>query len=514
MRLNARILIPGAISLVATVLVGTVAVVATQRIGDQIDASTHGELAAYTGSLQLKSGLGELQAYAYRQVTLANSLSAEQVRKARETIQAQVKQRRDDLQSLARGAQDGVRTQATTAILADLDRYAKLVDEAVDMATVDPNTGIASMQGADEIFHRNSASIDALLKTEDVSLQEAWASIARTRARVLAIAIVLTLAAAAATALLTLSTVRSLSRDIGACTLVADRVARGELATVQAHAGTAEMGELLASLQRMQASLREVVGEVRAGVEAMNTATQEIAQGNDDLSRRTEHQASNLEATAGSMAKMAEAVERNAASTREANSLVRAGLDIASQGGTLVREVVEQMGEIQTSSEKIAEIISVIDGIAFQTNILALNAAVEAARAGEQGRGFAVVAGEVRNLAQRSAVAAREIKDLITQSVDKVTSGNRRVNDAGATMTEIVAWIGKVANLIGEISAATEVQNGDVAQVTGAVDQLDSLTRQNAALAEQSAAAAQSLHHQAGRLSGAVAVFRTEALEA
>jgi methyl-accepting chemotaxis protein len=292
--------------------------------------------------------------------------------------------------------------------------------------------------------------------------------------------------------------------------LLADSVARGELTPADAQSHTDEMGGLLHNLEAMKASLRAVVGQVRTGVESMTNATREIAQGNDDLSRRTEQQAVNLDATSESMAKMATAIERSAGHARQAETLVNSASAVAARGGSVVGEVVQQMSEIQDSSRKIAEIIGVIDGIAFQTNILALNAAVEAARAGDQGRGFAVVAGEVRSLAQRSAVAAKEIKGLISHSVDKVASGSRLVNNAGETMTEIVDQVHKVTELIAEITAATLVQSTDAGAVNQSVAKLDSMTQQNAALAEQSAAAAQSLSQHAEKLSAAVAVFKMD----
>ena len=304
---------------------------------------------------------------------------------------------------------------------------------------------------------------------------------------------------------------RSMTRPLGEAVVAADAVARGDLSIeVPPAEGRDELSALLRSLRAMAISLRSVVGEVHAGVASVSTASGEIAVGNQDLSSRTESQASSLQETASAMEELTVTVKASAETAREANRLAAAASDIAHQGGAAVGQVVTTMGSITESSRKIAEIIGVIDGIAFQTNILALNAAVEAARAGEQGRGFAVVAGEVRTLAQRSAQAAREIKSLISDSVDKVASGSAQVAEAGRTMDEIVVQAKRVSDLIGEISQSTMEQSSGITQVNQAVAGLDQMTQQNAALVEQSAAAAQSLKDQALRLTEAVARFKLE----
>ena len=269
-----------------------------------------------------------------------------------------------------------------------------------------------------------------------------------------------------------------------------------------------EIGQLFAAIKRMQESLTRTVASVRRGVDEINVGSREISAGNTDLSSRTEEQAASLEETAASMEELASTVKQNADNARQANQLAASASDVAERGGSAVSEVVGTMEQISASSRKISEIVSVIDGIAFQTNILALNAAVEAARAGEQGKGFAVVAGEVRALAQRSAQAAKEIKGLIEDSVSKVGAGSQQVERAGATMQEIVASVKRVTDIMGEISAASEEQSGGIDQVNRAVTQMDETTQQNAALVEQAAAAAQSLQEQASELSDAVSVFK------
>ena len=314
------------------------------------------------------------------------------------------------------------------------------------------------------------------------------------------------LLAAVAGALITRSIVLQLGAEPGTATQLAQSVASGNLGvTIRLRAG--DTTSLMAQLQSMQASLVQLVTQVRQGSEQVASASAEIAQGNHDLSARTEQQASSLEETAASMEQMSATVRQNADSAAEANQLALRASAVAVQGGEVVAEVVTTMQGINDSSKRIADIIGVIDGIAFQTNILALNAAVEAARAGEQGRGFAVVASEVRSLAGRSAEAAKEIKLLISASVDRVAQGTVLVDKAGATMTEVVSAIRRVTGIVGEISAASGEQSAGVSQIGEAVGQIDLVTQQNAALVEQMAAAASSMKSQADDLVAAVAVF-------
>ena len=289
---------------------------------------------------------------------------------------------------------------------------------------------------------------------------------------------------------------------------VARRIGEGDLSRPVQVSGRGEVAEMMLAMQQMQASLVRIVGEVRLSSDSIATGSSEIATGNADLSQRTEEQASNLEETAASMEELTSTVKNNADTAHKAAALAGEASRAAVPGGEVVGQVVSPMEEISAASRKITDIISVIDGIAFQTNILALNAAVEAARAGEQGRGFAVVASEVRSLAQRSADAAREIKTLIGASVEKVENGTQLVSEAGRSMEGIVAQVQRVSDLIGEISSATSEQTTGISQVGEAVTQLDQVTQQNAALVEQSAAAADSLRHQAAKLAEVVSVFR------
>ncbi|WP_244850969.1 methyl-accepting chemotaxis protein [Caballeronia sp. SL2Y3] len=301
---------------------------------------------------------------------------------------------------------------------------------------------------------------------------------------------------------------RSIVAPIRRSVQVAETVAEGDLTSVIVDDAKDETGQLLRALRNMNERLSDLVGQVRTGSQSIATASAQIAAGNTDLSQRTEEQAASLEETAASMEELTSAVKQNSENAMQGNKLASNASELAERGGEVVGRVVETMKEISASSSKVAEIIAVIEGIAFQTNILALNAAVEAARAGEEGRGFAVVAGEVRTLAQRSATAAKEIKDLIGASVDKVSVGSQLVEEAGETMTEVVTSVKRVADLMGAISAASTEQHAGIEQVNVAVSQMDEVTQQNAALVEQASAAAQSMAQQSGALRDVVSIFK------
>jgi methyl-accepting chemotaxis protein len=301
---------------------------------------------------------------------------------------------------------------------------------------------------------------------------------------------------------------RHVTRPLGHAVEAAQRMSEGDMSQSLEAQGRDETAQLLQALERMRAQLQGIVATVRDNAESVATASAEIAQGNADLSQRTEEQAAALEETAATMDELGSTVRNNADNAQQANQLAQGASEVASRGGQVVAEVVSTMQGINESSRKISDIIGTIDGIAFQTNILALNAAVEAARAGEQGRGFAVVAGEVRNLAQRSAEAAKEIKSLIGASTARVEQGTALVDRAGQTMDEVVNAIRRVTDIVGEISSASGEQSNGVSQIGEAISQMDKVTQQNAALVEQSAAAAESLKMQAQQLVQAVAFFR------
>jgi methyl-accepting chemotaxis protein len=370
------------------------------------------------------------------------------------------------------------------------------------------NTLNAKMLPASEAY---VSAIDALAKHQQELVTRGMATVEADVSGAVRLQLVALAIAAALSALFGWAITRSITRPLHRTVLATERIASGDLSGRITAEGRDEMATMQRSLLTMQDSLRRLVGEVQSGSESISTASTQIATGNLDLSNRTEQTAGSLQQAASSLEELTGTVGQTAESARTANQLANAASTAAQRGGSVVSQVVSTMDEINTSSKKIADIIGTIDGIAFQTNILALNAAVEAARAGEQGRGFAVVASEVRSLAQRSAQAAREIKGLIQASVEKVEAGTRLVQDAGHAMGDIVGGVQRVTDVIGEISAATSEQNSGLRLVNEAVAGLEQMTQQNAALVEESAAAAESLNDQVKRLGGLVGAFRLQA---
>ncbi len=405
-------------------------------------------------------------------------------------------------------------TEANPALKAALESKAAVHRAAVDQTLALANTALI---GATEINYPAPQYFDEFTRTIDglfafnAEAMQSMSLVLQSRAdasqRAMLLVSVLMLLGLAGGMVLSLVFVRSITGPVGDAVKVARAVADGNLAIEVPVLGTNELGQLMAALSDMRAHLEQVVTAVMHGSESVATASAEIAQGNNDLSNRTEQQASALEQTAASMEELGSTVSQNADNARQANQLAQSASTVAVRGGEVVGQVVHTMRDINESSRKIADIISVIDGIAFQTNILALNAAVEAARAGDQGRGFAVVASEVRSLAGRSAEAAKEIKALINASVERVEHGSSLVDHAGATMTEVVNAIKRVTDIMGEISSASSEQSTGVSEVGEAVGQMDQVTQQNAALVEEMAAAASSLKSQAQDLLATVAVF-------
>ena len=509
MKLNTKLLLAPLLTAIVLLLSGqfNAFLMAVGADNAQSAFSTSTELVASVSDIERR--LGTIHSGVYRTLGVIGSMDEPKIKAYRaSTGQQLVAIKQSGIKLAQSPGATGPLREAIASMGAQIDKYAQQVDAAIDLSSVDPNTGIAAMQGADSSFTALSKTVTTLGDSIRDSARALSASARQQSHDTNLLLALLGLAAAALAVAVSWWMQRSVVAEMRRAASVAHDVAAGDL-TVDTHTTrTDEVGDLFRALAAMQTSLATLVGQVRRGSEQVAIASAEISQGNHDLSNRTEQQASALEETAASMEQLSGTVRQNADNARQGNQLAQNASTVAVQGGEVVGEVVQTMKGINDASRRIADIISVIDGIAFQTNILALNAAVEAARAGEQGRGFAVVASEVRSLAGRSAQAAKEIKGLIADSVQRVEQGSALVNRAGTTMTEVVGAIQRVTDIMGEISAASSEQSTGVAQVGEAITQMDQATQQNAALVEQSAAAAEGLKSQARQLVEAVAVFK------
>ncbi|MFO1293750.1 MAG: methyl-accepting chemotaxis protein [Rubrivivax sp.] len=509
MKLSTKLIAAPLATAVVALAAGGAFALTMQLNGQRERRATGEDIASYRALGAAQGTLGTTHANVYRTLAILNSFDQRQLEAFAAGLRKDLDGVRVVLAKLAAGQPQGSALRASAETLAPLlAQYTKQLGKAVELASVEVNMGVAAMKAADQSF-------DALRKAiGDITAQTAQAYDARQDAQQageLRLALVVgTLVALAIGGVVAGSWLmqRRLTADIARALALSREVAAGNLTAEAPSRRDDEVGDLLQALGRMVAQLRESMRTVHEATQSMGTAAREIASGNADLSQRTEQAASSLQQSASAMEQLTGNVSHTAESARTASQLAASAAEVAERGGAVVGQVVSTMDEINGASKRIADIIGVIDGIAFQTNILALNAAVEAARAGEQGRGFAVVAGEVRSLAQRSAEAAREIKGLIGASVDKVESGARLVADAGSTMNEIVASVQRVTDVIAEISAAAAEQSSGIGQVNGAVAQLDQATQQNAALVEQSAAASDSLRAQTQQLAAVVASFR------
>jgi methyl-accepting chemotaxis protein len=509
MKLAARLLIAPLLTAVVAVGAGTISTLTHQRDTRQMQAFVESDLKSLGIASAARQQLADIHTSVYRTQAIAESLDDASLTSFRSSLSEQLDGVQRVLgQLVAEGRNDAALTAGAAEVSQVLGVYRARVDKAIELTSIDTNTGVGAMKAADASFTELRQSMQAVLDRNE-TLRTEFLAASTQRAQLLtlllgALGIVATLGALA----FGWRTQRRIVGDIRRAVQVSQAVAAGDLTQNVHSTRSDEIGELLRSTGHMLLQLRESLHTVRQATDNIRTAAEEIASGNIDLSQRTEQAASNLQQTASSMAQLTGTVGQTADSAKTAHQLAATASSVAQRGGEAVQQVIGTMSEINSSSHRIGAIIGTIDGIAFQTNILALNAAVEAARAGEQGRGFAVVASEVRSLAQRSAEAAREIKTLIQASVEKVEGGTRQVQDAGNTMAEIVASVQRVSNIVGEISLAAAEQSNGIGQVNGAVGQLDQVTQQNAALVEQSAAAAESLKEQAALLGAVLSRFQ------
>ena len=508
--IRARLYFGTVFSLALLVLLGSMGYVALDRTRTTLQVLFAERVQTLTDMSDLRTTLGDLRR-AEKDIII-NYNNAVEVGQLRERWNKSLASLRKSLGE-ARGAQaaDAAFAKAVDQALAEIQQYAEGIGPIFDRLESAQLDGAGAGAYADQLKQHMEAT-DQLLSTLAQSarqqMDEARQAVdARTSAMAGLIGVTL-LVALAVLVPLTLASVRSITRSLAQARDLAEHIAAGDLTHEIRAQQQDEVGQLVQAMGRMQEALRALVRQVQDAAGNIATASGEIATGNQDLSLRTEQTAASLQETASSMELLAGTVQSGAESSRHASDYAASAAQVAQRGGSMVEQVVQTMDQITASSRKIADITGVIDSIAFQTNILALNAAVEAARAGEQGRGFAVVAGEVRILAQRSAAAAREIKDLIGNSSQRVEDGSRQVAQAGQTMTEIVGSVRRVSDIIGEVTAAAADQRDNLGQIHQSVRQLDQMTQQNAALVEQSAAASESLREQARLLAQAVRQFK------
>jgi methyl-accepting chemotaxis protein len=510
-----KILIAPAIAILFLLILGGMSYGVLQQQNSALEELSKSRFAGYQVAADAAQDLSEVHSNVYRLITWIANLKEDKIKQVTDQQKAKIDQVSATMAQFGAksGTTDGERKLIAQAA-AELAKYRKAIDTAIDISSVDISTGAMSMQSADGQFQGMLKHFEDLVQLEKRLAQESYDASAAAFRTAVGVLVTITLLALGISGVAALYMSGVIVRPLRRAIAAADQIANGDLSADIKTTGTDETGQLLRALGEMTVNLRTLVGEVASGAHTVSDTSAQIAQGNLDLSQRTEEQASTLEETASSMEELTSTVTQNAHSARQASQLAIGASEVARKGGDVVGQVVSTMTGISASSKKIADIISVIDGIAFQTNILALNAAVEAARAGEQGRGFAVVAAEVRSLAQRSAAAAKEIKTLIGDSVDKVDAGTRLVDAAGKTMEEVVSSVTRVSELIAEIAAASQEQSSGIGQVNTAITQMDQVVQQNASLVEEATAATESMKEQAASLLQTVSRFKLGADDA
>jgi methyl-accepting chemotaxis protein len=502
--------------LFATLVISAIGMVVVGALGWSGTKSSNADLDAIFSNRFMPTGwVGTVETHAREVLRVTEDVvirqEAGEARSAMDTLSS----RSGEVKTLMARLQATDLTDKERALVNEFSRNQEQVFAAVNESLVAAQGGNFSkaesevLEKARPAYERMTAAGDELLATQIAVAQEMRTSAEKNFKRNSALTIGAIVLGTGVAGFMLFVLINSIVGVLKAAVKIADRIAGGELGNEVRVESNDELGQLLDSLRRMDAKLVEIVGGVRSSADAVGAAASQLSRGNDDLSQRTQEQAAALEETASSMEEMTATVKQNADNARQANQLAVGAREQAEKGGSVVQRAIGAMGEINASSRKIADIISVIDEIAFQTNLLALNAAVEAARAGEQGRGFAVVATEVRNLAQRSASAAKEIKDLINDSVDKVKVGSELVDESGKTLAEIMESVKKVTDIVAEIAAASEEQSAGIEQVNNAVSQMDNVTQQNAALVEEASAASKAMEQQSAMLLSQIAFFRT-----
>ncbi len=510
--IRARLYFGTTFSLVLLVIIGGLGYLALDRTRDTLQELFSQRVRTLTDMADLRTTLGTLRR-TEKDIILNfnNAVEVAAQREAWTKTLAALRKSLADVRQVQAGDADFV--AAIDKALGEIQQYEAGISpifEQIERAQLDGAGGAAYADRLKGHMEATDQLLASLAKTARETMDQAREGMDTRTATMSAVIGLGLLLALAVLIPLTFFSVRSITRSLAQARALAERIAGGDLSHEVRPAQLDEVGQLVVAMGRMQDALRGLVRQVQEASGNISTASTEIATGNHDLSQRTEQTAANLEETASSMEMLTGTVQQSTQSARQASDFASTAAQVAARGGSVVSQVVDTMGQITESSRRIADITGVIDSIAFQTNILALNAAVEAARAGEQGRGFAVVAAEVRTLAQRSAAAAKEIKELIGSSVERVESGSRLVGQAGATMTEIVDSVRRVSEMISEITASSAEQSDNIGQISQSVSQLDQMTQQNAALVEQSTAASESLREQAVQLLGAVRRFQLD----